>query len=109
MILEVAILDIKQGEQNRFEEDFAVASQYISSINGYISHTLRKCIEQENRYILLVDWENIESHEIGFRKSKAYLKWKELLHHYYDPKYPFPTVEHYKTIFENRKPTTDKV
>ncbi len=47
--------------------------------------------------ILLVDWEDIESHEIGFRKSKIYLKWKELLHDYYDP---FPIVEHYETVFE---------
>lgn len=99
MILEVAILNIKQGLQNNFEQDFALASKYISSIDGYIGHTLRKCVEHENQYILLVDWENIESHEIGFRKSKVYPKWKELLHKYYEP---FPTVEHYETVFEKK-------
>ncbi len=46
--------------------------------------------------ILLVDWESLEAHKIGFRTSDTYLEWKRLLHHYYDP---FPTVEHYKTIF----------
>lgn len=106
MILEVAILNVKQGKQNRFEKDFDIASQYISSIDGYRGHTLRKCLEKENRYLLLVDWENLESHKIGFRKSKVYLKCKKLLHSYYDP---FPTVEHYETIFENRKTTTNKV
>lgn len=100
MILEVAILNVKPDLQNSFEKDFAIASQYISAINGYSGHTLRKCLEQENRYILLVDWENLESHEIGFRKSEEYVKWKELLHGYYDP---FPTVEHYETVFKNRK------
>jgi hypothetical protein len=45
----------------------------------------------------LVNWKDLDSHEIGFRKSKAYLKWKEILHSYYDP---FPTVEHYETVFE---------
>ena len=99
MILEVAILNVKQNLQNEFEKDFALASQYISSIKGYMGHTLRKCIEHKNQYILLVDWEDIESHEIGFRKSQVYLKWKELLHDYYNP---FPTVEHYETIFENK-------
>ena len=98
MILEVAILNVKQGLESKFEQDFVLASKYISSIDGYMGHTLRKCIERENQYILLVDWENIESHEIGFRKSKVYLKWKELLHPYYNP---FPTVEHYETVFEN--------
>ncbi len=100
MILEVAILNVKQDLHTEFENDFTLASQYISSIKGYIGHTLCKCVENENQYILLVDWEDIESHEIGFRKSQVYLKWKELLHHYYDT---FPTVEHYVTVFENRK------
>jgi len=100
MILEVAVLNVKQGLQNKFEQDFALASQFISSIKGYKGHTLRKSVKTENQYILLVDWVDIESHEIGFRKSQVYLKWKELLHDYYDP---FPTVEHYETVFENNK------
>ena len=61
-----------------------------------VHHSLRQCLERSNRYILLVDWESLEAHKIGFRTSDAYLEWKRLLHHYYDP---FPTVEHYKTIF----------
>ena len=55
MILEVAILFVKKGEEKQFEKDFEIASQYISSIQGYLGHSLRKCIEQENKYILLVD------------------------------------------------------
>ena len=99
MILEVAILNIKHGLRGQFEKDFAKASQFISSIDGYLGHTLRKCIEVEDKYILLVDWKDVESHEIGFRKSDVYQKWKALLHDYYDP---FPIVEHYETVYENK-------
>ncbi len=53
MILEVAILHIVEGEEQNFENDFKIASQYISSINGYINHTLNKCLEVECKYILL--------------------------------------------------------
>jgi len=95
MILEVAILTIKEGLQEQFETDFAFAGQYISSINGYIEHTLQKCIEQKNRYILLVKWEKMEDHTIGFRQSEAYLKWRDLLHHYYEP---LPAVEHFERV-----------
>ena len=98
MILEVAILNVKVGQEKQFEIDFDTAGQFISSIKGYVKHSLRKCLEQNNKYILLVDWENIEAHTIGFRQSDQYLEWKKLLHHYYDP---FPTVEHYETIIEN--------
>lgn len=100
MILEVAILNVIQGKEKQFEEDFKIAGQYISSIKGYIRHSLRKCIEQENKYILLVDWEELEDHTIGFRQSEQYLEWKKLLHHYYNP---FPTVEHFETIINEEK------
>jgi|TARA_B110000093_G_scaffold37123_1_gene38852 heme-degrading monooxygenase HmoA len=98
MILEVVILNVKSGKEKQFEIDFETAGQFISSIKGYIKHSLRKCLEQNNKYILLVEWENLEDHTIRFRQSEQYLEWKKILHHYYDP---FPTVEHYETIIEN--------
>ena len=74
MILEVAILNVIQGREKHFERDFKIAGQYISSIKGYVRHSLRKCIEQENKYILLVDWEALDDHIIGFRQSEQYLE-----------------------------------
>ena len=93
MILEVATLNIKEGMSDAFEANFQKAEKIISSMKGYISHQLKKCIEQDDKYLLLVYWETIEDHEIGFRQSEEYQEWKALLHHFYDP---FPTVEHYK-------------
>lgn len=95
MILEVAILYIKSGEENNFESAFFEAKEIISASKGYIEHQLQKCIETKGKYILLVKWENLEDHTEGFRKSKPYEKWKNLLHHFYDP---FPEVEHYVEI-----------
>ena len=93
MILEVAILNIKEGLSQEFEQTFEVAQDIISPMKGYISHQLKKCVEEDDKYILLVNWETIEDHEIGFRQSEEYKQWKALLHHFYEP---FPAVEHYK-------------
>lgn len=95
MILEVALLQVKKGLEHQFEKDFALAGKYISSIDGYLKHSLQKCIEQENKYLLLVEWRSLEDHTIGFRQSAVYQEWKTLLHHYYDP---FPVVEYYQTV-----------
>lgn len=92
MILEVAILDVKSGETAAFEAAFAKAEPIIASMKGYGGHELRRCVENENRYILLVHWERLEDHTQGFRESPQYQEWKRLLHHFYDP---FPVVEHY--------------
>jgi|GEM_PF-167330 len=94
-ITEVAILHVNSEMTVQFEKDFEKAEGIISLMDGYINHTLSKCIEVENKYILLVNWKNLESHTIGFRQSSQYQKWKKLLHHYYDP---FPVVEHYTTL-----------
>jgi heme-degrading monooxygenase HmoA len=100
MILEVAILDVKPEVGKEFEISFREASAIISSMPGYISHELQKCIETSSRYILLVQWETLEDHTIGFRQSEKYQEWKNLLHHYYDP---FPTVEHYQPIIRQSR------
>ena len=95
MILEVAILDVVPGQEIEFQASFAQAQRIISSMPGYISHNLRRCIEKPSRYILLVSWEKLEDHTVGFRGSAEYGQWKSLLHHYYDP---FPEVEHYVEV-----------
>ncbi|CAG7856380.1 hypothetical protein MCAMS1_00833 [biofilm metagenome] len=96
MILEVAILDIKQGMQAAYKDTFLKAKDIISAQSGFISLQLQKCFETESRYLLQVQWETLEDRIEGFRQSASYHQWKELLHHFYDP---FPTVEHYQTIF----------
>jgi heme-degrading monooxygenase HmoA len=95
MILESALLQVKPGQSTDFEAAFREAQLIISSMPGYRSHELQRCIEREGHYLLLVRWDNIEAHEEGFRKSPQYQQWKKLLHHFYDP---FPTVLHYEQV-----------
>lgn len=96
MITEVAVLKIRPGHSAEFEESFIAAQPIIESMNGYIQHELQQCMEENDKYLLVVRWKTIEDHTIGFRQSEGYKEWKKLLHHFYDP---FPVVEHYKRIF----------
>jgi heme-degrading monooxygenase HmoA len=95
VILEVAILDIIPGRTAEFEAAFQTASKIIASMPGCLSQALKKCVEDPNRYILLVEWRTLEDHTVGFRQSAQYLQWKRLLHHFYDP---FPTVQHFHSL-----------
>jgi len=98
MILEVAVLDVKKGEESNFEIAFGKAQEIISRMVGYISHQLQKCIEKPNRYILLVNWNTLEDHTVGFRESEEYQEWRSLLHSFYEP---FPEVEHYQSVYNS--------
>ena len=95
VILEAAVLDVRPGQEEEFEHAFRQAETIISSMPGYISHELQRCLESGSRYLLLVRWETIEAHTEGFRGSPEYAEWKALLHHFYDP---FPTVFHYRRV-----------
>ena len=96
-MLEIAILDIREGLSPTFEIAFRQAQRIIASAPGHERHELRRCIERENRYVLLVWWDSLASHTVGFRGSPQYQEWRALLHHFYDP---FPQVEHYESIAE---------
>jgi heme-degrading monooxygenase HmoA len=97
MILEVAILTVKPGQEREFEAAFEKAQEIIAAMTGYVSHQLQHCIEQPGRYLLLVNWTTLEDHTVGFRQSAQYQEWRALLHHFYDP---FPEVQHYQVVFE---------
>lgn len=95
MILEAVMLSVKPNLEDDFESAFQKASSLIASMDGYLSHELHRCIEAQGKYLLLVKWENLEAHTIGFRNSAEYQQWKDLLHHFYEP---FPIVEHFAQI-----------
>ncbi|WP_104082973.1 antibiotic biosynthesis monooxygenase [Cryobacterium sp. Y11] len=95
MITEHALLPVIPGREVEFERAFTTARAIISSIPGFRSLTLARSIESPSTYLLLVEWERLDDHTIGFRQSASYQEWRALLHHFYEP---FPLVEHFQTV-----------
>jgi len=93
MILEVAILNVRAGQESDFENSMRKARPLIEASPGFGRLELRRGIETSSRYLLLVTWQRLEDHTEGFRRSDRYQEWRRLLHHFYEP---FPTVEHYR-------------
>lgn len=92
MILEVAVLNVRPGQEAEFENAMREACPLICATPGFLGITLCRCLETPNRYLLQVNWRTVEDHTLGFRQSERYERWSELLHGFYDP---FPVVEHY--------------
>jgi len=91
----MAVLDVRPGQTSEFEAAFGEAKSIIASMPGFVALELQRCVEVENRYVLLVRWERLEDHVEGFRGSPEFERWRALLHHFYDP---FPTVQHYEPV-----------
>jgi heme-degrading monooxygenase HmoA len=94
-IVEHAILEIKPGRESEFEAAFATAKHIISRMPGFRDLTLARGVERPDTYLLLVRWDSVEDHEVGFRGSPDYQEWRALLHDFYEP---FPLVEHFEDV-----------
>ena len=95
MILELATIDIKQGTNADFERALDQAQHVISKAEGYIGHQFQKCIERDNRYILLIRWVTLEAHTEGFRNSELFKEWRGLIGQFFEKP---PLVEHYEVL-----------
>ena len=95
MVLEHVILDVSPGREPDFEDAFDLAKGLIAASSGFRSLRLSRCLEQPNRYLLLVEWDTLEDHLEGFRRSEAYNEWRDLLHHFY---HPAPVVQHFDEV-----------
>jgi heme-degrading monooxygenase HmoA len=95
MLTEHALLPVISGLEQDFEAAFDQARLIIASMPGFVTMSLSRSIESPNTYLLLVQWDRLEDHTVGFRGSPQYQQWRELLHRFYEP---FPLVEHYELV-----------
>ncbi len=95
MVFEHALLSVQPGQEADFEVSFAQAKTIIAGMPGFRRLMLSRCLERAGTYLLLVEWDHLEDHTVGFRGSPEYQRWRQMLHHFYDP---FPVVEHYEQV-----------
>ncbi len=92
MILERALLVIRPGSEQEFEEAMERAREVLAQATGFQSFRLQRGIEQPSTYLLLIEWERLEDHMQGFRESELFVRWRELIGPYFADA---PEVQHY--------------
>ena len=92
MIIEHALLSVRQGEELAFEAAMVEAKPLISASPGFVSIEVRPAAEAAGTYLLLVRWQSVADHRDGFRNSNRYQAWRDLLHRFYDP---MPSVSYF--------------
>lgn len=95
MIIERATLTIQPGGEADFEAAFAQARQVVGQADGFQSLRIARGIESPSTYLLLIEWDTVEAHMIGFRESDRFVRWRELIGPYFAAP---PAVEHFEPI-----------
>ena len=79
MILERALITVKSGQAEAFKQAFAKARPHIEASKGCRKVEMRQGIEHPDDFLLLVWWDTLEDHNIGFRESPAFTEWRAIL------------------------------
>lgn len=96
MILEAADLRAPEGASETFEAEVRRGlDTVLSRADGYRRYELRRSIETPDRYLLLIEWESLEHHTVGFRESAAYEEWSAIVRPVFAGS---PSVEHFELI-----------
>ena len=93
MILEVADIRIAPDRQAAFEHAAHHGIQtVIAKAKGFRGYQVRHSIESPERYLLLLEWDTLEDHTVGFRGSPAYTQWRNIVVEFFAQS---PFVEHF--------------
>ncbi len=102
MIIEVADIRIQPGQQVPFEAALQKAiDTVLSKAKGFRRFVVHKGIESADRYLLIVHWETLEDHTVGFRESSAFTDWRALIGGFFAA---LPVVEHFNPLSRSPKP-----
>ncbi|WP_404710999.1 antibiotic biosynthesis monooxygenase family protein [Sphingomonas sp. MMS24-J13] len=92
MIVEHALLSVRDGQSAAFEAAMRQAIPLIAASSGFLGIEVRPAVEAAGLYLLLVRWDDVSSHREGFRTSDRYQEWRALLHGFYEP---MPRVDYF--------------
>jgi heme-degrading monooxygenase HmoA len=96
MILEIADIRIKPGQQAQFEKAVQFGlNTVIAKSKGFRGHQVHHSIESPDRYVLMLEWDTLEDHTVGFRESPAFVEWRSIVIDFFAQA---PFTEHFELV-----------
>ena len=99
MILELADIRIKPGQQADFEKAIALGLEtVIAKAKGFQGAKVNHGVESLERYILQIFWDTLEDHTVGFRESPLFTEWRTIVGPFFAAP---PAVEHFELTYKS--------
>ena len=93
MVLEVALIDVT--DPAAFIAAYRSVHPVLAGTDGCHSVRMTSGIESPNRFVLIVEWESVEAHEVNFRQTERFAEWRAAIGpHFAQP----PVVEHFSEV-----------
>jgi heme-degrading monooxygenase HmoA len=95
MVLEIADIAVLPGTEEEFSAAVREGIRYVSDTPGFRTARLTRCIETPGRFVLLIEWDSVEAHTVGFRQSENFGRWRGYIGPFLDGE---PRVEHFDEV-----------
>ena len=96
MILEIADIRIAPGQQAAFDAAIQHGLATVASqAKGFRGFKVNKSVESPERYILMIYWETLEDHTVGFREGPLFPQWRAIVGPFFAAP---PVVEHFTLL-----------
>ena len=70
MIVEYTRYRIPQDRRELFVDAYEQAANYLSASPHCLAYELSHCVEDQDRYVLRIEWTSTEEHLAGFRRGR---------------------------------------
>ncbi|WFE31186.1 antibiotic biosynthesis monooxygenase [Micromonospora sp. WMMD975] len=95
MVLEVALIDVTPGQEDDFAAAYAQARPVLAEAPGCRSVRMTRGVESPTRFVLLVEWDSVEAHDVNFRQTERFGRWRGLIGPFFAGP---PLVEHFVDV-----------
>lgn len=95
MVLEVADFEITAGSEEQFATAYRSVRDVLVGTPGCRSARMTRGIESSSRFVLLVEWDDVEAHEQNFRATDRFVTWRGVLGPFFARP---PHVEHLRDL-----------
>ncbi len=92
MVTEIADIAVLAGEQDKFADAFREGIRFVADTPGFRRARLTRGVETPTRFVLLIEWDSVEAHTVGFRESENFGRWRAIVGPFFDGS---PNVEHF--------------
>jgi heme-degrading monooxygenase HmoA len=95
MVTEIADFAILPDAQERFGDAVREGLKFVSDTPGFRSARLTRSVETPTRFVLMIEWDSVEAHTVGFRESENFTRWRAVVGPFFDGA---PRVEHFDDV-----------
>lgn len=95
MITEIADFTVVADRADEFPAAVREGLAFVAETPGFRTARLTRSIETPHRFVLLIEWDSVEAHTVGFRESDNFGRWRGVVGPFFDGA---PHVEHFDDV-----------